>query len=104
MSNCTKYTLSRGNTIIESTEACHIEKAMEYFEELGYPVWTSEYTIGRVNYDPWDNWHPSYEFASHSVTTMSPKVEHPTEPQSEPILIGASGAYYKEGELRHSER
>jgi hypothetical protein len=103
MSNTT-YRLYKDSVVIETTEACHIERAIEYFEELGYSILKSEYTIGRVEYDPWDNWHPSYDFGTHSVSTMRHKEPQVSESPSDSIQIGASGAYAAHGHLRHSER
>lgn len=97
------------------TEAAHIERAMEYFESLGYPTYGSA-QVGikqpEISYtDEWDNWHPSYDFTPatlepQSITDMpvaGSTVNHIVHDTTQSFDIGASGAF-NEPELRHSEK
>jgi hypothetical protein len=55
-----------GEKIMETTSSC-VEKAMNYFNEMGYDVYANrdlkinlEKKMIRSEYCPWDAWHPNF--------------------------------------------
>jgi hypothetical protein len=55
-----------GEKIMETTSSC-IEKAMTYFKDMGYDLYSNkdlkvslEKKIIRSEKCPWDSWHPNF--------------------------------------------